>query len=48
MPQKASPLSMTLKQGFAAIQKQWMALLVTYHPNFQAESAPQIIYFGGF
>ena len=33
---------------FAALQKQWMTLLATYRPIFQAMSGPQIRHFTGF
>ena len=36
------------KYGFKALQKQYMALLATYHPSFQAESGPKISRFSGF
>ena len=36
------------KTRFKALQKQWMALLVTYQSSFQAESGPQIRCFSGF
>ena len=38
----------TQMECFAALQKQWMTLLATYRPIFQATSGPQIRHFTGF
>ena len=35
-------LAYTTNKGFTVLQKQWITLLVTYNPSFQADSGPQI------
>ena len=42
------PLAYTQMECFVALQKQWMTLLATHRPIFQAMSGPQIRYFTGF
>ena len=48
MPPKAVYISYIHKQGFEVLQMQWMALIIPCHTSFQAESGPQIRYFGYF
>ena len=46
--QKLLASCICIKKGFAALEEQYMAPIVTYHSSFETESGPQIRHFSIF